>query len=246
MSNSFVLLCEGFEEVLSNAVSAVGQKLTHDKDVSFNKLFLSEEAFDNFIGGASSTINVVRTNETYDDQTALTTNDPKAEKREGYNNYIDPDRFVEGLWDDGKSRIKNDTAENVEKIRLESIESLSDDDIIRKAKEYLRSPEGQRDKRPYLRHRPSFGKNQEQIVYDNGKNIFGNVYDPSGAKVPWDPSKPRKGQWDMGHMPGQKYSVVHARYVNEMMTPMEFVQWYRDPKNYRPELPSTNRSHKYE
>ena len=108
MSNSFVLLCEGFEEVLSNAVSAVGQKLTYDKDVSFNELFLSEETFDNFIGGvvlggANSTINAARTNETYGDQTALNTNDPKAEKREGYNNYIDPDRFVEGLWDDGKT-----------------------------------------------------------------------------------------------------------------------------------------------
>ena len=59
-------------------------------------------------------------------------------------------------------------------------------------------------------------------------------------------SKPRNGQWDMGHIPGQKYSVVHAKYINEMMTPEEFLQWYRDPRNYRPELPSTNRSHKYE
>ncbi|MED0988749.1 GH-E family nuclease [Bacillus nitratireducens] len=26
----------------------------------------------------------------------------------------------------------------------------------------------------------------------------------------------------------------------------EFLKWYRKPENYRPELPSTNRSHKYE
>ncbi|WP_227985542.1 GH-E family nuclease [Streptococcus ruminantium] len=26
----------------------------------------------------------------------------------------------------------------------------------------------------------------------------------------------------------------------------EFLEWYRNHKNYRPELPSTNRSHKYE
>ena len=84
------------------------------------------------------------------------------------------------------------------------------------------------------------------MVYNNGKNLFGNVYDPSGSKVPWDRSKPRKGQWDMGHIPGQKYLVVHSKYVIEMMTPIEFVQWYRNPQNYRPELPSTNRSHKYE
>ena len=51
------------------------------------------------------------------------------EKREGYNNYIDPDRFVEGLWDDGKSRIKNDTSENVEKSRLESVENIDESGI---------------------------------------------------------------------------------------------------------------------
>lgn len=50
----------------------------------------------------------------------------------------------------------------------------------------------------------------------------------------------------MGHIPGQKYSVVHAKYVLKMMSLEEFLQWYRDPRNYRPELPSTNRSHKYE
>ena len=159
---------------------------------------------------------------------------------------INEDVFIEGLWDDGKRQSEIQDSEIVEKSQLESVENISDDDIIKMAKKYLQSPEGKRDKRPYLRHRPSFGKNQEQIMYENGKNIFGNVYDPSGAKVPWDPSKPRKGQWDMGHIPGQKYSVVHARYVKEMMTPEEFAQWYRDPKNYRPELPSTNRSHKYE
>lgn len=45
---------EGAEEVFSNAISAIGQKLTYDKekDISFSELFLSEEAFENFIGGA--------------------------------------------------------------------------------------------------------------------------------------------------------------------------------------------------
>lgn len=44
---------EGLEEVFSNAISAIGQKLSYDKDkdVSFKQLFMSEEAFDNFIGG---------------------------------------------------------------------------------------------------------------------------------------------------------------------------------------------------
>ena len=160
----------------------------------------------------------------------------------GSDKSFDQDAFIDGLWEGAQNSPQN----NVEKSQLENVENSTDDDIIRMAKEYLRSEKGQKDTRPYLKNRPAYGKNQEQTVYDNGRNIFGNVYDPSGAKVPWDPSKPRKGQWDMGHIPGQKYSVVHSKYVIEMMTPKEFVQWYRDPKNYRPELPSTNRSHKYE
>ncbi len=155
---------------------------------------------------------------------------------------IDTEAFVEGMWEDSPNSAKD----IVEKRRLENVENLSDDDIIRMAREYLRSPEGQKDTRPYLWHRPSYGKNQTEMVYESGKNEFGKVYDPSGPELPWDRSKPRNGQWDMGHIPGQKYSVVHAKYINEMMTPEEFLQWYRDPRNYRPELPSTNRSHKYE
>ena len=57
-------------------------------------------------------------------------NEHKAEKREGYNNYIDPDRFVEGLWD----QAPNTSKDNVEKSQLESVEKLSDDDIIKEPK----------------------------------------------------------------------------------------------------------------
>lgn len=44
---------EGLEEVFSNAISAVGQKLTYDKDkdTSAKELLFSEEAFENFLGG---------------------------------------------------------------------------------------------------------------------------------------------------------------------------------------------------
>ncbi|MBR5473063.1 MAG: HNH/ENDO VII family nuclease, partial [Clostridia bacterium] len=119
-------------------------------------------------------------------------------------------------------------------------------DIIKLAREYLRSPEGKKDKRRYLRHRPSYVKDQVEAVYEMAKDLIGKVFDPSGVELSWDPTKPRNGQWDMGHIPGQRYAVVHAKYVLGMMTTEEFLQWYRDPKNYRPELPSTNRGHKHE
>jgi hypothetical protein len=50
----------------------------------------------------------------------------------------------------------------------------------------------------------------------------------------------------MGHIPGEKYSEMHQLYMDDVISKDEFLEWYRNPKNYRPELPGTNRSHKYE
>ena len=102
-------------------------------------------------------------------------------------------------------------------------------------------------KKPYATSRPNYGKGQVEQVWENAKDpITGKVYDPSGAEITWDPTKPRNVQWDMGHMPDAKYSVMHQLYMDDLMSLEDFLAWYRDPANYRPELPSTNRSHKYE
>ena len=101
--------------------------------------------------------------------------------------------------------------------------------------------------KPYATSRPSYGKNQVEMVWENAKDpVTGKVYDPSGAEITWDRTKPRNGQWDMGHIPGQKYSEVHQLYMDDVISKEEFLEWYKNPRNYRPELPGTNRSHKYE
>ena len=95
--------------------------------------------------------------------------------------------------------------------------------------------------------RPSYGKGQIEQVWENAKDpVTGKVYDPSGVEITWDPSKPRNGQWDMGHIPGEKYSDVHQLYMDDVISKEEFLEWYRNPDNYRPEFPTTNRGHKYE
>jgi hypothetical protein len=102
-------------------------------------------------------------------------------------------------------------------------------------------------KKPYANSRPSYGKNQVNQVWENAKNpTTGKVFDPSGVELHWDTAKPRGGQWDMGHIPGEKYSEVHQLYMDDIINKEVFLEWYRDPANYRPELPKTNRSHKYE
>ena len=101
-------------------------------------------------------------------------------------------------------------------------------------------------KKPYATSRPSYGKGQIEQVWEMNKDSTGKVWDPSGAELIWDPTRPRNGQWDMGHLPEHKYSVWHQKYMDDELSLEEFLEWYRNPAHYRPELPSTNRSHKYE
>ena len=106
---------------------------------------------------------------------------------------------------------------------------------------------GESGKKPYANSRPSFRKGVVEKVWENAKGPDGVVRDPNtGEVINWVPGQSRKGVWDMGHIPEAKYSEMHEAYMNGEMTKKEFVDWYNDPENYRPELPSNNRSHKYE
>lgn len=103
------------------------------------------------------------------------------------------------------------------------------------------------DTKPYTNSRPSFRKGVVEEVWENAKGPDGLVRDPNtGEVINWTPGESRKGGWDMGHLPEAKYSEMHEAYMNGELTTKEFVDWYNDPANYRPELPSNNRSHKYE
>ena len=107
---------------------------------------------------------------------------------------------------------------------------------LRNAGDLLESGSGNK---PYTNSRPSYGKNQVNEVWENAKDpITGKVYDPSGVEITWDKTKSRNGQWDMGHIPGEKYSEMHQLYMDDVISKDEFLEWYRNPKNYRPELPS--------
>ena len=101
--------------------------------------------------------------------------------------------------------------------------------------------------KPYANSRPSFRKGVVEEVWENAKGPDGLVRDPNtGDIINWTPGQSRKGVWDMGHIPEAKYSEMHEAYMNGELTTKEFVDWYNDPANYIPELPSNNRSHKYE
>ena len=106
---------------------------------------------------------------------------------------------------------------------------------------------GEVSNKPYTKSRPKYGLNQVEDVWSAHVDIeTGTAIDPTGSIIVWDRTKSRNGQWDMGHKPGQKYAEIHARYMNGEISLYEFLRWYRNPDNYRPEMPSTNRSHLYE
>lgn len=50
----------------------------------------------------------------------------------------------------------------------------------------------------------------------------------------------------MAHVPGEKCSEIHELYTDGKIIKKEFLEWYKDLDNYRPELASTNRRNKYE
>jgi len=95
--------------------------------------------------------------------------------------------------------------------------------------------------------RPSFRSGVVQRVWDAAIGPDGLVRDPNtGDVIDWTSGDSRRGVWDMGHVPGQRYADQHARYMAGDLTPAEFRDWYNDPAHYRPELPGNNRSHLYE
>ena len=102
---------------------------------------------------------------------------------------------------------------------------------------------------PYRHGRPSFRRRLVDRVWDVAvtKSSDGIVRDPNTDEpIIWQKGTPRKGVWDMGHLPDRKYSVYYQKFAEGEMTKKEFLDWYNDYRNYRPELPSNNRSHKYE
>lgn len=64
--------------------------------------------------------------------------------------------------------------------------------------------------------------------------------------INWKPGEPRTGKADFGHLEGKTYKDEFKNYKNREITLEQLKEFQFDPKNYRIESPSVNRSHKYE
>lgn len=92
--------------------------------------------------------------------------------------------------------------------------------------------------------RPKYKKGLVEEVWEAAKKKGGGkVRDPkTGKEITWDQFKKRNGQWDMGHKPGKEYKDLKKQYENGEINWDQFKKEYNNPDNYRPELPSPNRS----
>ena len=100
----------------------------------------------------------------------------------------------------------------------------------------------------YWKSRPSLGKDQVETVWENakGKNPYFKNGDTehiitNNGTVSWNKKLPRNGQWDMGHLEDQKYSDMYDFFIRGDISEKEFLKWYRNAKNYEPQLPGYNR-----
>ena len=141
-------------------------------------------------------------------------------------------RNGDNLVDIAKAANKVDDATDVAKATNKA------DDVIDAGKAAINS-------KPYSKSRPKYAKGQVEEVWEIAKDEDGLVRDPYTKEVlTWDKNKPR--EWDMGHIPGQEYHTMHKKYMNGEMSKEDFLKWYRNPDNYRPQSRYSNRSHKYE
>ena len=93
--------------------------------------------------------------------------------------------------------------------------------------------------KPYSnpKRRPRYGKGQRDTVWENAKDENGRVYDPKTGN-----EMNTNENWDMGHLPERRYADLHKDYMDGKIDKDQFLKEYRNPNNYRPELPSSNRS----
>ena len=78
-------------------------------------------------------------------------------------------------------------------------------------------------------------------VWENAKDEHGRVRDPvTGRYMSKDQA------WDMGHKPGYEFHKHQESARERGISREEFLNEYFNPDHYRPELPSSNRSHKGE
>lgn len=87
----------------------------------------------------------------------------------------------------------------------------------------------------------SYREGVRDQVWENAEDEHGRVRDPVTGKY-----MSKEQPWDMGHKPGYEFSKHQESAKERQISRKEFLDEHNNPDHYRPELPSSNRSHKGE
>jgi predicted ribonuclease toxin of YeeF-YezG toxin-antitoxin module len=86
-----------------------------------------------------------------------------------------------------------------------------------------------------------FRKGVRDKVWDAAKGKDGKVRDPVSKKT-----MKKSEDWDMGHKPGYEFRKHAQSAQTRGISRKQFLTEHNDPTHFRPELPSSNRSHQGE
>ena len=89
--------------------------------------------------------------------------------------------------------------------------------------------------------RPGLRKSVRDQIWENAKDDYGRVRDPGTGRY-----MSKNQPWDAGHKPGFEF-YKHKQSAAERGIPrQQLIDEYNIAEHYRPERPSSNRSHRYE
>lgn len=146
---------------------------------------------------------------------------------EGEDEISSEDAAESAFEEDDESEINEDSDSDIDENEESAFEEDTDEENDNTETDYSRPSHwraGMRDE-----------------VWENAKDEHGRVRDPVSGKY-----MSKDSPWDMGHKPGFEFRKHQESAKERGISREEFLDEYYNPDHYRPELPSSNRSHKGE
>lgn len=138
------------------------------------------------------------------------------------------------------------------KFRYKDLTKRDQIDTFEKFNEKWKSGEIEKvnqERQHLIKNRPKYESGLVEKVWINAMDSDKRVFDPNirpRKELFWNKEMSRFNQWHMGHRKKHKYSDLVDKYINGDKTYDDFIKDYNNEKNYYPEDPKSNMSHKFE
>ena len=138
---------------------------------------------------------------------------------------------------------KQETNETIDKSADYDLSSEKEDErsIDEKAFEEFPAAQTEAEKEISYDRPTSFRAGVRDEVWKNAQDAHNRVRDPGSGRY-----MSKDQPWDMGHKPGYEFVKHQESARMRGISREQFLDEHNNPDHYRPELPSSNRSHKCE